>query len=229
MVALGDVGHKGWCKANPRKVIHMDQRAPITVGFDLDMTLVDTRNGIKVAYDLLAAETGTAIDSDLVVSRLGPPVEREMANWFPAEEVDAMADRYRALYAVHGVADCVALPGAYEALAAVRKHGGRSIVVTGKYTPNARLNLEAVDLRVDMLHGSVFGPGKGAVLLAEGAGVYVGDHLGDIEGARAGTALSVAVPTGPYTAAELRTAGADVVLPDLTAFPDWLDGYLTAA
>jgi phosphoglycolate phosphatase len=206
----------------------MDERAPITVGFDLDMTLIDSRSGIKAAYDLLAAETGAVIDSDLVVSRLGPPVEREMANWFPAEAVDAMADRYRALYAVHGAADCLPLPGAYEALAAVRKHGGRSVVVTGKYQPNARRNLEALDLQVDVLHGSVFGPGKGAVLRAEGATVYVGDHLGDIEGARAGTALSVAVPTGPYSAAELRAAGADVVLPDLTAFPDWLDDYLAA-
>ena len=212
-----------------RKLIDMDERAPLTVGFDLDMTLIDSRPGIKAVYDLLAAETGTTIDSDLVVSRLGPPVEIEMANWYPAERVDAMSDRYRALYADHGVADCVALPGAHEALAAVHRHGGRAIVVTGKFGPNARRNLDALKLPVDVLHGSVFGPGKGAVLLQEGAGVYVGDHLGDIEGARTGSALSVTVPTGPYTAAELLAAGADVVLPDLTAFPDWLDDYLAVA
>ena len=34
---------------------------------------------IKAVYDLLAAETGTPIDSDLVVTRLGPPVEQEIA------------------------------------------------------------------------------------------------------------------------------------------------------
>ncbi len=28
--------------------------------------------------------------------------------------------------------------------------------------------------------------------------------------------------TGPCTAEELRAAGADTVLPDLTAFPNWL-------
>lgn len=33
------------------------------------------------------------------------------------------------------------------------------------------------------------------------------------------------VTTGPCDAAELREAGADVVLNDLTEFPAWLEGY----
>ena len=198
----------------------------LTIGFDLDMTLIDSRPGIKKVYDLLAAETGVFIDSDLVVSRLGPPVEQELANWFPAAEVRPVARRYRALYAEHGVADCLALPGAHDALAAVRKRGGRSVVVTGKHTPNARLNLDALDLVVEGLYGSVFGAEKGTVLREEGATVYVGDHLGDIEGARTADALALAVATGPYNAEQLRAAGADVVLADLTGFPEWLDRHL---
>ena len=204
----------------------MIERAALTIGFDLDMTLIDSRPGIKAVYDLLAAETGAVIDSDLAVGRLGPPVEQELVHWFPASDVPAMADRYRALYREHGVAGCLALPGAREALAAVQKHGGRSIVVTGKFTPNARRNLDALDLVADALHGSVFGTEKGTVLREEGATIYVGDHLGDIIGARTGGALAVAVATGPYGAEALSEAGADVVLPDLTAFPDWLDSYL---
>ncbi|QMU67492.1 HAD family hydrolase [Streptacidiphilus sp. P02-A3a] len=205
----------------------MNESAQLTVGFDLDMTLIDSRPGIKAVYDLLAAETGVEIDSELVVSRLGPPVELEIANWYPAEAVTEMSDRYRALYAQYGVADCLALPGAHAALDSIRALGGRSVVVTGKHGPNARLNLDALDLRVDALHGTVFGPLKGAKLRAEGARIYVGDHLGDIEGARAAEALAVGVATGPYDAAALRAAGADVVLPDLTGFPDWLGDYLS--
>ncbi|MEZ0065095.1 phosphoglycolate phosphatase [Streptacidiphilus sp. MAP12-20] len=204
----------------------MTTQTPLTVGFDLDMTLIDSRSGIARAYELLAEETGTAIDTALVVSRLGPPVEIEMANWFPADQVPAMSDRYRQLYAVHGVAGVVPLPGAVDALAAVRAAGGRSVVVTGKYAPNARLNLDAVAMRVDALHGNVFGTGKADALRAEGARVYVGDHLGDVEGAREADAYAVAVTTGPYDAASLRAAGADVVLADLTEFPAWLVGYL---
>ncbi|MFC5910980.1 HAD family hydrolase [Streptacidiphilus monticola] len=194
----------------------------LTVGFDLDMTLIDSRPGIARAYELLSEETGVPIDTALVTSRLGPPVEQEMAHWFPPELVDPMSDRYRALYAVHGVAGVDPLPGAFEAVAAVRALGGRAIVVTGKYEPNAVLCLEAIGLDVDAVHGTVFAERKGVVLRAEGASVYVGDHLGDIVAARAGGATAVTVPTGPYGPEALREAGADVVLADLTEFPAWL-------
>ena len=56
--------------------------AALVVGFDLDMTLVDSRPGIRAVYDALAAESGIAIDSAAAVSRLGPPLEDELALWF---------------------------------------------------------------------------------------------------------------------------------------------------
>lgn len=58
--------------------------------------------------------------------------------------------------------------------------------------------------------------------------MYVGDHTGDVRGARTAGALSVAVATGPCPADELLAAGADVVLDDLTAFPAWLAGHIGA-
>ncbi|WP_354641882.1 HAD family hydrolase [Kitasatospora camelliae] len=197
----------------------------LTVGFDLDMTLLDTRPGIKATYDVLAAETGTRIDSDLAVSRLGPPLAREIAHWFPADRVDAAVARYRELYREHALPGTLLLPGAAEAVAAVRALGGRVAVITGKYEPNARLQLDHVGLVVDVVQGDLWAETKGAALRAHGAGVYVGDHLGDILGARAADAVAVGVATGPYGPEELRAAGADVVLTDLTGFPAWLAAH----
>ncbi|KOV22859.1 haloacid dehalogenase [Streptomyces sp. XY431] len=201
---------------------------PLTVGFDLDMTLLDTRPGVRATYVALSAETGTAIDADLVVTRLGPPLLDELRNWFPAEDLDAVAHRYRTLYRDHAFAPTVALPGAHAALDAVRAHGGRVAVITGKYEPNARLHLEHAGLRADALVGDLWAETKGVALREHGATVYVGDHLGDIRGAKHADAVAVAVATGPYSAEELLAAGADVVLPDLTGFPAWLDGHLAA-
>ncbi|NJP99969.1 HAD family hydrolase [Streptomyces zingiberis] len=197
---------------------------PPTVGFDLDMTLIDSRPGIKAAYEELTARTGTPIDTDLVVSRLGPPLEQELAHWFPAAEVDAVADLYRELYPRHAIGHTLALPGAREAVRAVREAGGRAVVVTAKYGPNAELNLAHLGIEPDAVVGSLWAEEKAQALRAHGATVYVGDHTGDIRGARAAGALSVAVATGPFGAEELRAAGADVVLPDLTEFPAWLAG-----
>ncbi|MFD5921400.1 HAD family hydrolase [Kitasatospora sp. NPDC058201] len=200
--------------------------APLTVGFDLDMTLLDTRPGIRATYLALSAETDTYIDADLVVTRLGPPLLDELRNWFPEEGLDAVADRYRTLYRDHAFAPTVALPGAHAAVDAVRSYGGRVAVITGKYEPNARLHLDHAGLHADALVGDLWAETKGDALREHGAGVYVGDHLGDIRGARHADAVAVGVATGPYSAAELLAAGADVVLADLTEFPAWLAGHL---
>ncbi|WP_419184106.1 HAD family hydrolase, partial [Streptomyces caniscabiei] len=70
----------------------------LTVGFDLDMTLIDSRPGIHACYVALAARTGAYIDADLAITRLGPPLADELAHWFPAAEIPAMADLYREMY-----------------------------------------------------------------------------------------------------------------------------------
>ncbi|GAA3386556.1 HAD family hydrolase [Cryptosporangium minutisporangium] len=199
------------------------------VGFDLDMTLIDSRPGIGAVYDALAAETGVPIDSALVTSRLGPPLDVELANWFPADRVSAMADRYRELYPSLAIAASLPLPGATEALAAVHRLGGRTIVVTSKYGPNARLHVEHLGLPVDDLVGNVYAEAKGPALAERGAVVYVGDHTADIAAARAAGTVSVAVATGPFGVDALRAAGADVVLDDLREFPSWLAEYARSA
>ncbi|WP_329337788.1 haloacid dehalogenase-like hydrolase [Streptomyces sp. NBC_00663] len=199
-----------------------------TVGFDLDMTLIDSRPGIRACYVALAERTGTYIDADLAVTRLGPPLAEEMAHWFPAEQVPAVADLYRELYPTYAITGTLAMPGAREAIAAVQAAGGRAVVVTAKWEPNAKLHMEHLGMAPDAVIGNLWAEQKAVALREHGASVYVGDHVGDVRGARAAGALSVAVPTGPCGAVELTGAGADVVLDDLTRFPDWLAGYLPA-
>ncbi len=199
---------------------------PLTVGFDLDMTLIDSRPGIKAVYDALAHESGTRIDSDAAITRLGPPLDDELGRWFPADQVAAMADRFRELYPALAIDVTPALAGAREALAAVRAHGGLSVVVTAKYGPNAELHLRHLGIDADAVVGWLWADAKGEALREHGASVYVGDHLGDIRGAQAAGAVPVAVATGPVAADELAAGGAAVVLPDLTAFPAWLDEHV---
>ncbi|MFF1958129.1 HAD family hydrolase [Streptomyces sp. NPDC058220] len=196
-----------------------------TVGFDLDMTLIDSRPGIHAAYLALSAETGVPIDADLAVTRLGPPLELELAHWFPEDRIAEMGDRYREIYPTFAIVPTLAMPGAREAIAAVQTLGGRAIVVTAKHTPNAELHLAHLGMEPDVIVGKLWAEAKAVALREHGATVYVGDHTGDVRGARTARALSVAVPTGPCDEEELRTAGADVILRDLTEFPAWLERY----
>ncbi len=195
------------------------------MGFDLDMTLADTRTGIAAVYDELSSRLGVPIDSKAIIARLGPPLEQELANWLPAEAILDAADLYREIYPDLGVPAHIAMDGAHEAIESVRAGGGRVIVVTGKNPRDATSTVRRLGLDVDEVAGSVFGAAKGTALARFGAAAYVGDHVLDIEAARAGGTVSVTVATGPYTAGELRDHGADVTLSDLTEFGAWFAAW----
>ena len=107
-----------------------------------------------------------------------------------------------------------------------RRDDVRVVVVTGKYEPNARRHVEHLALDVDHVTGLVVGAGKAEVLLREAATMLVGDHVHDVEGARAAGITSVSVLTGGSSEDELVEAGTDVVLADLTVFPEWLEAHL---
>ncbi len=94
----------------------------VVVGFDLDMTLIDSAPGIALTLDRLAAETGVALDTAAMVTRLGPPLAQMLADHYPAEQLDALVDRFRELYVDHAIGATLALPGGRESLAAVRRH-----------------------------------------------------------------------------------------------------------
>jgi phosphoglycolate phosphatase-like HAD superfamily hydrolase len=149
---------------------------------------------------------------------------------FSAELAAALGRRHEDL-AVQGQL----LPGAAEAMAAVAKlDGATATVLTGNSRPTAVLKLRAfgLDVFVDFDiggYGSEAYP-KGTLLrvarqrasdargvtFGEDTTVYVADSSRDVDAARIGGARSLAVASGRASGAELRDAGADAVLPDLT-------------
>jgi phosphoglycolate phosphatase len=189
------------------------------VGFDLDMTLIDSRPGIRAAYQALTARTGVHVDADLAVSRLGPPLRRELSQWFPDDQLEAAVTSYRALYAEYAIEPTVPMPGAREALAAVRALGFRVVIITSKLGRLAHLHLDHLGLKADEVAGDVFAEGKGAAIVEHGVRWFVGDHEGDMIAARTAEVPGVGVATGPCTTDELRAAGAAYTLGDLTGFP----------
>ncbi len=107
-------------------------------------------------------------------------------------------------------------------------------VLTGSIKPNAICKLRAfgLDRLFDLEiggYGSDAYP-RGSLLLlvrgeagqkyghtvSEDATVYIADTVRDVEAASIGGARSIAVATGRATASELRDAGADLVLADLS-------------
>ncbi len=94
---------------------------PPLAGFDLDMTLIDSRPAIMASFAGLAADTGVAIDPAEVDGRLGIKLQDELAYWFPPAELDAAVRIYRSHYLRVLAALTTMLPGADRGLAAVRR------------------------------------------------------------------------------------------------------------
>ena len=179
----------------------------LVVGFDLDMTLIDTVVGFAATLDALGTELGVEFPTAEMTSKLGPPLDLLLEPHLPADQIPAAADRFREIYPDIAVAPTPAFPGVADALAAVRRHHGRIILVTGKHTPNAQLHVDHLGLDVDVVEGRVWGTGKGEVLRRHEADIYVGDHVHDVEGARAAGVTSVSVLTGGSTREQLLAAG----------------------
>lgn len=202
---------------------------PLMVGFDLDMTLVDSRPGIAAAYRALTARTGVHVDADAAVSRLGPPLRTEIARWFPPERVEEAVHAYRELYPAYAITPTVPMPGALAAIEAVHARGGRVMVVTSKIGRLAKLHLDHLGFAVDELAGDLFAEEKATALREHGATLYVGDHVADMAAAEAAGIPGVGVATGPCSRDELAAAGANLVLDDLTGFPAALDRIIGLA
>ena len=107
-------------------------------------------------------------------------------------------------------------------------------VLTGTLKPNAALKLRAFgldqffDLEIGGYGSDAYPRGSLLLRVKNQAGakfgaelsdesvVYIADTVRDVEAAATGGARSLAVATGRSTAAELREAGADAVLADLS-------------
>ena len=130
---------------------------PLVVAFDLDMTLIDTVPGVAGTLTALGGELGVDLPVAELTARLGPPLDVLLDGHLPAEVMAGAVDRFRELYVDHAIHTVTTLDGAVESIAAVRRHGGRVVVVTGKYEPNARRHVEHLALDVDHVAGLVVG------------------------------------------------------------------------
>ena len=127
------------------------------------------------------------------------------------------------------------LPGALQAVrATVELPGAVQSVMTGTIRPNAAQKLRAFgladsfDLEIGGSGADVYPKGSQLVMcvtlaqekyrsqIAPDATVYIADSSRDVEAARIAGVRCIAVASGRSTVGDLRGAGADVVLTDLT-------------
>ena len=90
----------------------------LVVGFDLDMTLIDTVPGFREVLRALGREVGVEFPVEEMTKALGPPLDLILQPHLAQEAIQPAVDRFRALYPEHGIESVAAMAGAHEAIAA---------------------------------------------------------------------------------------------------------------
>jgi phosphoglycolate phosphatase len=188
------------------------------------MTLIDSRPSVMEAFAALSAETGVTIDLDAVDGRLGLKLEDELTYWFPTAEQGAAAAVFRRHYIALAARSTTLMPGALEALAAVRAAGETSVIITAKHEVSVAPGLAATGLAADEVFTHVHGPEKATVLTRIRAAAYVGDTPADMAAATIARTIGLGVTTGSFGADALLAAGASSVLRSLEDFAAWYQG-----
>jgi len=202
---------------------------PLTVGFDLDLTLVDSMERIISASIRAFRDFGVEVRAEDLRPHLGNLFINTAATIAPGIDADVMMLRYRHYYDEFDAPRTLPMPGAAESLRAVRAAGGRTVVVSAKFTPAVHRALDEAGLTalVDVVYGELFAEDKATALIAEGVSIYVGDHPGDMVAARVANTFAVGVTTGVNDKPALYAAGADLALPSLERFVTWLPRHVS--
>lgn len=185
-------------------------------GADLDLTLLDTRQATATALRAVNTRCGERVDVDAFVTRLGPPIRREMARWIPEERLGEALRVFRAAFVEEGVSRITLLPGAAELADRIRERGGRLVVITSRIQPIADACVRSSGLVPDTVVGGLTGREKATAMAETGVEVYLGDHTLDMEGANAAGIPGIGVTTGCHDAPALHEAGAAWVVSSLS-------------
>jgi pyrophosphatase PpaX len=204
--------------------MHRTERAIDTCLFDLDGTLIDSIELIRLSYaHTLRVHRGLAAEHDLWLAGLGRPLAWQFRQFTDDEkEVEAMIATYRVFNLAHHDAMVTAFQGAVDAVRDLKSRGVKLGVVTSKLQSGAQRGLKhcGFERLFDCVIGSddvaIHKPEPEPVLRAlrdlgaDPAGaVMVGDSPHDLASGRAAGTRTAAVAWGPFPAAELRATRPD--------------------
>jgi len=214
--------------------------------FDCDGTLVDSQHSIVASmFQAFDAHAQPRPDAEAVRHVVGLPLLEAIARLVPegapadhARLEAGYVEAFRALREAGSVDDPL-YPGALEGLAALEAAGCVLGVATGKSSRGLKATLETHGLtgRFRTLQTADKGPGKPnpdmllSAMDETGAAsadtVMIGDTTFDMEMARNAGTMAIGVAWGYHERAELKAAGAEIVIDDFGDIPGVMNSLMS--
>jgi phosphoglycolate phosphatase len=206
---------------------------PRAIFFDFDGTLVDPRDGLLDSFvHGLAAVGVTVEDKTSLEPLIGPPIRHGLSDYLGLAEpsLSVAVAAFRDYLGTNGVLEYEPYDGIMELLDDLVAAGHTLALVTSKALPFVELVVEHIEMTIDfaaIVTASLDGSLADKADLVEIAlrqlrvspeqAVMIGDREFDVLGARANEVRSVGVLWGYGSRRELETAGADVIVDDISA------------
>ncbi len=206
--------------------------------FDLDGTLTDSSEGITNCIKYALCKMGIDVpDKKALYKYIGPPLIPAFIEDYGMTEKQANETLcfYRERFLDKGIYENKVYDGIYELLDALKENGKKILLATTKPEPQAITVLEHFSLirYFDVVSGSTLDSKiveKNDVIEAAFSrlpdardnSVMVGDRKYDIWGAKHHKITSIGVLYGYGTKEELETAGADIIVPNVTELKELL-------
>jgi phosphoglycolate phosphatase len=204
--------------------------------FDLDYTLVDSSQGIVYCFNEARRRAGEPeVAPEKIIQRIGHPIEETFLRFGSADPV-ARRVVFRQLAAAGAMAKgSFLLPGVAETIRALHQRGYRMAVASTKSRAEIIRILEHLGLAdsfeafcgSDEVQNAKPAPDSLLKVMEQTAvqperTIYVGDHVVDIEAAKAAGVRIIALEGGPCSHEEKVAAGPDALSPDLRGILRWL-------
>jgi phosphoglycolate phosphatase len=155
------------------------------VGFDLDMTLVDSSEAIVYS----ALETIKEFHGDSTISSkelkqfVGRPMRNSLELWIDPKAAASAFEFYKKFYLENALHLTSAMPGALEILAQLTSDNIPYCVITAKDEKVAKNQLSYLNFPKSTIIGGRFREEKTKAMLEFECTHYVGDHLEDYKSA----------------------------------------------
>ena len=212
-------------------------RRPLAVLFDLDGTLIDTIELLLAcARHTFEGRTPAPTDDEWIAG-IGTPLRKQFAAYTTSDdEIEELAQRYRAYQRLHHDRLTTAFPGVLDTLDELERRGHPMGIVTSKSNEMMDRGLEWVGImrhmrtRIGMDNAKRHKPDPHPVQAAlEDLGyspyeaVFLGDSPHDIASGNAAGVTSIAALWGPFTREQLEPYHPAHYLDRITDLPALLD------